>query len=424
MARTLAEKILLAHTDADDVRPGDVVMVRCDLVMANDASGPIAFRALERMGATRVFDPAKVVMVADHFAPAKDVRSAELLKRLKEWSDTFGVTFYEQGRGGIEHTLLCEEGWIVPGSVIAGGDSHTCTYGALGAFGTGLGSTDIAACLALGEFWQAVPGTIQVEFTGEKGRFVTGKDLILAVLGEIGVGGATNCVLEFVGEAAEALSIDERLAVSNMAVEAGAETGLFPADATTSAYLERRTDREWEGGGSDADADFARLVRIDLSGSGPLVAKPHLPGNVVPLGEVLGTRIDQAYIGNCSNGTMTDLRQAAEVLRGNTVKSGCRLMIVPATQRIYREAMSEGLLDVFVEAGAMVSTPTCGACFGGGMGVLGAGECGVATTNRNFKGRMGSGEAEVYLANAWVAAAAAVAGELVDPAEVLAGVTA
>ena len=424
MARTLAEKILLAHTDADDVRPGDVVMVRCDLVMANDASGPIAFRALERMGATRVFDPAKVVMVADHFAPAKDVRSAELLKRLKEWSDTFGVTFYEQGRGGIEHTLLCEEGWIVPGSVIAGGDSHTCTYGALGAFGTGLGSTDIAACLALGEFWQAVPGTIQVEFTGEKGRFVTGKDLILAVLGEIGVGGATNCVLEFVGEAAGALSIDERLAVSNMAVETGAETGLFPADATTSAYLERRTDREWEGGGSDADADFARLVRIDLSGSGPLVAKPHLPGNVVPLGEVLGTRIDQAYIGNCSNGTMTDLRQAAEVLRGNTVKSGCRLMIVPATQRIYREAMSEGLLDVFVEAGAMVSTPTCGACFGGGMGVLGAGECGVATTNRNFKGRMGSGEAEVYLANAWVAAAAAVAGELVDPAEVLAGVTA
>jgi len=424
VARTLAEKILLAHTDADDVRPGDVVMVRCDLVMANDASGPIAFRALERMGATRVFDPAKVVMVADHFAPAKDVRSAELLKRLKGWSDTFGVTFYEQGRGGIEHTLLCEEGWIVPGSVIAGGDSHTCTYGALGAFGTGLGSTDIAACLALGEFWQAVPGTIQVEFTGEKGRFVTGKDLILAVLGEIGVGGATNCVLEFVGEAAEALSIDERLAVSNMAVEAGAETGLFPADATTSAYLERRTDREWEGGGSDADADFARLVRIDLSGSGPLVAKPHLPGNVVPLGEVLGTRIDQAYIGNCSNGTMTDLRQAAEVLRGNTVKSGCRLMIVPATQRIYREAMSEGLLDVFVEAGAMVSTPTCGACFGGGMGVLGAGERGVATTNRNFKGRMGSGEAEVYLANAWVAAAAAVAGELVDPAEVLAGVTA
>jgi 3-isopropylmalate/(R)-2-methylmalate dehydratase large subunit len=424
VARTLAEKILLAHTDADDVRPGDVVMVRCDLVMANDASGPIAFRALERMGATRVFDPAKVVMVADHFAPAKDVRSAELLKRLKGWSDTFGVTFYEQGRGGIEHTLLCEEGWIVPGSVIAGGDSHTCTYGALGAFGTGLGSTDIAACLALGEFWQAVPGTIQVEFTGEKGRFVTGKDLILAVLGEIGVGGATNCVLEFVGEAAGALSIDERLAVSNMAVEAGAETGLFPADATTSAYLERRTDREWEGGGSDADADFARLVRIDLSGSGPLVAKPHLPGNVVPLGEVLGTRIDQAYIGNCSNGTMTDLRQAAEVLRGNTVKSGCRLMIVPATQRIYREAMSEGLLDVFVEAGAMVSTPTCGACFGGGMGVLGAGERGVATTNRNFKGRMGSGEAEVYLANAWVAAAAAVAGELVDPAEVLAGVTA
>ena len=421
MSHTLAEKILLAHCDADDVSPGDAVMVRCDVVMANDVTGPVAFRQMQKMGVEDVFDPSKIVMVADHFMPAKDARSAELQRRLKEWSRAKGVTFYDQGRGGIEHTLLCEEGWIVPGSVVAGGDSHTCTYGALGAFGTGLGSTDIAYCLGFGEFWQAVPRTIRVEFTGERREFVTGKDLILAVLAEIGVGGGTNAALEFVGDAAEALSIDERLAVANMAVEAGAETGLFPADETAASYLEGRTDRAWTAERSDPDAEFAQEVRIDLAGLGPLVAMPHLPGNVVPIAEAIGTRIDQAYIGNCSNGTMTDLRQAAEVLRGRHVHPGCRLIVVPATQRIYREAMREGLVDVFVEAGAMVSTPTCGACFGGGMGVLAAGERAVTTTNRNFKGRMGSPEAEVHLANAYVAAAAAVAGELVDPADVLAG---
>jgi 3-isopropylmalate/(R)-2-methylmalate dehydratase large subunit len=425
LAHTLAEKILLAHTDADDVAPGDVVMVRCDVVMANDVSGPIAFRALEKMGVQRVFDPGRVVMVADHFAPAKDARSAELQRRLKQWSEAQGVTFYDQGRGGIEHTLLCEEGWIRPGSVIAGGDSHTCTYGALGAFGTGLGSTDIAACLALGEFWQAVPSTIRVEFTGDKQPFVTGKDLILAVIGRIGVGGATNAVLEFAGEGARALSVDERLAVSNMAVEAGAETGLFPADQTVADYLHGRESRV-QGTvpgdlASDDDAAFARTLAIDLAGLEPLVALPHLPGNVVPIAEAIGTRVDQVYIGNCSNGTMTDLRQTAEILRCRRVHPDCRAIVVPATQRIYREAMREGLLDVFVEAGASVSTPTCGACFGGHMGVLAAGERAVATTNRNFRGRMGSPDAEVCLANAYVAAAAAVAGEIVHPADVLAG---
>jgi 3-isopropylmalate/(R)-2-methylmalate dehydratase large subunit len=410
---------VLDHADADDVRPGDVVMLRCDVVMANDVSGPVAFRALEKMGVERVFDPDRVVMVADHFTPAKDARSAELQKRLKDWSDAQGVTFYGQGRGGIEHTLLCEEGWIVPGSVIAGGDSHTCTYGALGAFGSGLGSTDIAACLALGEFWQAVPSTIRVQFTGTRSRFVTGKDLILAVLAEIGVGGGTNAVLEFVGDGAEALSVDERLAVANMAVEAGAETGLFPADDTTAAYLEGRTDRPWRQERSDPDAEFSHELEIDLSKLPPLVALPHLPGNVVPVADAAGTKIDQVYIGNCSNGTMTDLRQAAQLLRGRKVHTDCRAIIVPATQTIYREALREGLLDVFVEAGAMVSTPTCGACFGGGMGVLGPGERAVATTNRNFRGRMGSGEAEVLLANAYVAAAAAVAGEVVAPESVV-----
>jgi 3-isopropylmalate/(R)-2-methylmalate dehydratase large subunit len=406
---------VLAHTDADDVRPGDVVMMRCDLVMANDVSGPVAFRALENMGVERVFDPDRVVMVADHFTPAKDARSAELQKRLKDWSDAQGVTFYGQGRGGIEHTLLCEEGWIVPGSVIAGGDSHTCTYGALGAFGSGLGSTDIAACLALGELWQPVPATIRVTFTGAKRRYVTGKDLILAVLAGIGVDGGTNAVLEFVGEGAESLTIDERLAVANMAVEAGAETGLFPADDVTAEYLAGRTDRPWRSERSDPDAVFARELQIDLSSLPPLVALPHLPGNVVPVADAAGTRIDQVYIGNCANGTMTDLRQAAELLGGRGVHPDCRAIVVPATQSIYREALREGLLDLFAEAGAMVSTPTCGACFGGHMGVLAPGERAVTTTNRNFRGRMGSGDAEVLLANAYVAAAAAVAGELVDP---------
>jgi 3-isopropylmalate/(R)-2-methylmalate dehydratase large subunit len=416
----LAEKIVLAHCDADEVAPGDVVMLRCDVVMANDVSGPVAFRQMAKMGVERVFDSSKVVMVADHFVPAKDARSAELQRRLKEWSDTQGVTFYGQGRGGIEHTLLCEEGWVVPGSVIAGGDSHTCTYGALGAFGSGLGSTDIAACLALGEFWQTVPATIQVEFTGEQRPFVTGKDLILAVLAEIGVGGGANTVLEFVGSAAEKLSVDERLAVSNMAVEAGAETGIFPADDTTAEYLAGRTESPWQRERSDHDAGFARRLRIDLADVPPLIALPHLPGNVVPVDEVAGTRIDQVYIGNCANGTMTDLRQAAEIFLGRRVHRDCRAIVVPATQRIYREASREGLLDLFVEADVMVSTPTCGACFGGHMGVVGPGERAVATTNRNFKGRMGSTEAEVYLANAYVAAAAAVAGEIVAPAEVAA----
>jgi 3-isopropylmalate/(R)-2-methylmalate dehydratase large subunit len=417
MAHTLVEKILLAHTDAADIAPGDIVMVRCDVVMANDVSGPIAFRAMERMGARKVFDPEKVVMVADHFTPAKDPVSAGLLRSLQGWCEAQGVTFYGQGRGGIEHTLLCEEGWVVPGMVIAGGDSHTCTYGALGAFGTGLGSTDIAFCLAFGEFWQVVPGTIQVALEGRKPPFVTGKDLILAVIAHIGVSGGTNHVLEFVGNGAESCSIDERLAVANMAVEAGAETGVFPADATTAAYLQGRTARPWVAERSDPDAQFAGRVRIALDGLPPLVAAPHSPGNVMPVEEARGIRVDQVYIGNCANGTLTDLRQAAEVLRGRRVHPRVRAIIVPATSSIYRQALREGLIDVFLEAGAIVAPPTCGACFGGHMGVLAAGERAIATTNRNFRGRMGSPEAEVYLANAWVAASAAVAGEIVHPGE-------
>jgi 3-isopropylmalate/(R)-2-methylmalate dehydratase large subunit len=418
MGYTVAEKILLSHSDADRVEPGQVVMVRCDIVLANDVTGPVAFRQMEKMGASKVFDPSKIVMVADHFAPAKDERSAILIKRLKDWSLENGVVFYDQGRGGIEHTLLVQEGLVLPGSVIVGGDSHTCTHGAVGAFSSGLGSTDIAYCLAFGEFWQAVPGTIQATVKGEKGRFVTGKDVILAVIGQIGAGGGTGNVLEFVGPGAEALSIDERLAVSNLAVEAGSETGIFPADEKTTAYLRGRTDKPWQAVLSDADASYAQQIEVDFDRLQPLVAKPYNPENVVPVSEVAGTPIHQVVVGNCANGTMTDLRQAAQMVRGKHVNQRTRMIVVPATQEIYREALAEGLIDTLVEAGAAISTPTCGPCFGGHTGALAPGENALSTINRNFKGRSGSPEASVYLGNAFVAAAAAVAGEIVDPAEV------
>ena len=419
MPHTLAEKILIAHSEVEDLAPGDIVQVRCDLVLANDVSGPVAFTAMERMGADRVFDPDKVVMVADHFMPAKDVRSAELQQRLREWSHRQGVHFFDQGRGGIEHAVLIEEGFVVPGMVIAGGDSHTCTYGAVGAFGTGLGSTDIACCLALGEFWQSVPGTIRVELEGRPAPFVTGKDVILAVLSQIGVAGGTGKVLEFSGPGAASLTMDERRAAANMAVEAGAETGLFPADEVTAAYLDGRAGRAWEVLRSDPDAELAGRLGVDLGGLEPLVARPPSPGNVAPVAEAAGRPVHQVYIGNCANGTITDLRQAAAVMKGRKVQRGTRMIVVPSSQRVYRQALREGLLEIFLDAGAVVSTPTCGACFGGHRGILAPGEVAVATTNRNFTGRMGSDRAEVYLANAWVAAAAAVAGEIVDPAAVV-----
>jgi 3-isopropylmalate/(R)-2-methylmalate dehydratase large subunit len=415
MGRTATEKIVLEHADADDVAPGDVVMLRCDLVLTNDISGPMAIQTLEAMGVERVFDPEKVVVVPDHFVPAKDVRSAGLQKRLKDWCVAQGVVLYDQGRGGIEHAVLVEDGWVLPGTVVAGGDSHTCTHGALGAFGTGLGSTDIASCLAYGRFWQLVPGTIQVELRGRLRPFTSGKDVILAVLDRIGVAGGNGHVLEFVGDGAAALTIDERLAVANMAVEAGSENGLFPADATTADYLDGRARGEWTAVASDEDAEIARRLVVDLDDLPPLVAKPWSPGNIAPLADVIGTPVDQVYIGNCSNGTLTDLRQAASMLEGRSVHPRTRAIVVPATQRIYAQALAEGLLDVFVEAGAMVSTPTCGACFGGSNGILADGETAVATTNRNFRGRMGAQSSGIYLANSFVAGAAAVAGEIVDP---------
>jgi len=420
MGYTVAEKILLNHSDVDHVEPGQVIMVRCDVVLANDVTGPLAFRQMEKMGTDEVFDRSKIVMVADHFAPAKDERSAILIKRLKEWSLAHEVAFYDQGRGGIEHNLIAQEGWVVPGSLIVGGDSHTCTHGALGAFSSGLGSTDIAYCLAFGEFWEAVPGTFQVTVSGEKGRFVTGKDVILAVISQIGAGGGTDNVLEFVGPGVRSLSLDERLAVSNLAVESGAETGIFPADETTAAYLDGRTEKKWEAVHSDPDASYARKLEVDFDKLEPLVAKPHNPENVVPVSDVVGIPIHQVVVGNCSNGTMTDLRQAARMVEGKSVHERTRMIVVPATQKIYREALAEGLIDILVEAGATVSTPTCGPCFGGHTGALAPGENSLTTTNRNFKGRAGSPDASVYLGNAFVAGAAAVAGEIVNPEDVAA----
>ena len=368
------------------------------------------------MGAERVFDPSRVVMVADHFMPAKDAKSAELQARLKRWSEEQGVTYYGQGRGGIEHTLLCEEGWIVPGAVIAGGDSHTCTYGALGAFGTGLGSTDIASCLALGSFWQAVPETIQIELAGRPGSFVTGKDVILAVLAQIGVGGGTNAVLEFVGPGAEALSVDERLAVANMAVEAGSETGIFPADDAVAAYLEGRARSAWTAERSDADATFRQRLEIDLSALEPLVALPHLPGNVTTVAEAgrrpgrpgLHRQLRQRDDDRPAAGRVDPRRPHASI-RGRARSSSRRRRRSGARPRTRacstcssrRARSSRPRPAAPASAARTASSPP--------------GENAVATTNRNFRGRMGSPEAGVYLANAWVAAAAAVAGELVHP---------
>ncbi|QEC48402.1 3-isopropylmalate dehydratase large subunit [Baekduia soli] len=421
---TVAQKILAAH-GVQDLTPGAFGLARVDLVMTNDVSGSVALREFEKIGARRVFDPSRVALFADHFAPAKDVRSAQLVGRLRRFAREQGIEqYWEAGstpNGGIEHTVLAEEGLIAPGDFIPGGDSHSCTYGAFGAFGTGVGSTDIAAALALGELWVRVPQTIRVEYRGTAGPQVTGKDLILAYLAQSGVAGGTYAALEFAGPPIDATSIDERMALCNMAVEAGAKTGIVPADATTLAWLaDKVTGRPLEPVLPDEGASYAGRAQIDLDGMRPLVARPPSPADVVPVDTVDRVRVDQVYVGNCANGTMTDLRQLCEVLGGRRVARGTRLIVVPASQRVYRQALKEGLLEQIVEAGGAISMPTCGACFGGHMGILDAGEVAVATTNRNFRGRMGHADSAVYLANAYVAGAAAVSGELVDPAEVMA----
>ncbi len=419
MGLTMIEKIYALHSKTGAAIAGDIAVLTPDVVLLNDTSGSITVVQLEKMGVRQIFDPEIVVLVADHFSPPKDVTSAESIRFLKDFGSKYGIKkFYESGRTGIEHALLPELGKVGPGGLIFGADSHTCTAGALNAAGVGFGSTDLAAVLATGELWVTVPPTIRVDIEGTPGEFVTGKDIILSLIAKIGSDGATNAALEFGGAGLTNLNVDERLAIANMAVEAGAETCVFECDERVLQYISQTGWNAQRPVAPDVDAVYSARLVLDLDRLEPLIALPPSPANGSPLSKVIGTRVDQVYIGNCSNGTITDMRQAAQILTGQTVAPNVRLIVVPATSAVYRQAAKEGLLEIFATAGAAVSLPTCGACFGGHMGILAAGEVAVSTTNRNFRGRMGHPDSRIYLANAWVAAASAVAGCIVDPATI------
>jgi 3-isopropylmalate/(R)-2-methylmalate dehydratase large subunit len=417
---TITEKILAAHAGLDRVEPGQLINVRVDLALGNDITAPVAIREFQRIGVEKVFDRERVVLVPDHFVPNKDIKSAEQAKILRDFARQQQLThYYEVGRMGIEHCLLPEEGLVGPGDVVIGADSHTCTYGALGAFATGVGSTDLAAAMALGELWLKVPESIKFIYYGELQPWVGGKDLILYTIGQIGVDGALYRAMEFTGPAIEALSMDGRLTMANMAVEAGAKNGIVPPDEITLNYVRGRAKRPYRVYQSDPDARYAAVYEFDVSKLEPQVAFPHLPSNVRPVSEAGHLEIQQVVIGSCTNGRLEDLRLAARVLQGKKVHPDVRLIIIPGTQEIYRTALKEGLMEIFIEAGAAVSTPTCGPCLGGHMGILAAGERCLATTNRNFVGRMGHPESEVYLCNPAVAAASAILGRIAAPQEVL-----
>jgi len=424
MGHTLSEKIIAAHLSEDgaEVWPGDLVEVAVDVALSNDITAPIALREFEKLGGDaaplKVFDPEKVVMVADHFAPNKDIKSAKQCAQMRRFARAQGLPhFFDVGRMGIEHVLLPEQGLVAPGDVVVGADSHTCTYGALGAFATGMGSTDIAVAMATGSIWMRVPETMRVLYEGKLQPWVGGKDLILHTIGRIGVSGALYKALELAGPAVDALSMDGRFTMANMAIEAGGKAGLFEVDDATRAYVEGRLSRPHQVYHADEDAIYAQVIEIDASQIEPQVAFPHLPENARPVSEAEDVRIDQAVIGSCTNGRLEDLRVAAEVLHRRRVHRDVRCIVIPGTQTIYLEALREGLIETFVEAGAAVSTPTCGPCLGGHMGVLAAGERAVSTTNRNFRGRMGHPESEVYLAGPAVAAASAAAGRIAHPRE-------
>lgn len=403
-----------------EVWPGDLVEVTVDVMLCNDITAPIAIREFEKLGVERVFDPDRVVMVADHFTPNKDIKSAQQCLVMRQFAWAQGLSHYfDVGRMGIEHVLLPEQGLVVPGDIVVGADSHTCTYGAMGAFATGMGSTDIAVAMATGRVWMRVPETIQVVYRGRPQPWVGGKDLILYTIGQIGVSGALYKAIEFAGPVIDNLSMAGRFTMSNMAIEAGGKAGLFAVDDTTRAYMDGRASRPYRVYQADNDAAYAQVVEIDVSQIEPQVAFPHLPENVHPVSEAEHVRIDQAVIGSCTNGRLEDLRVAAKLLCGHQVHPDVRCIIIPGSQQVYLDALREGLVEAFVEAGAVVSTPTCGPCLGGHMGVLAAGERAVSTTNRNFRGRMGHPESEVYLAGPAVAAASAIMGYLVHPKEVI-----
>ncbi|HHY33816.1 MAG TPA: 3-isopropylmalate dehydratase large subunit [Firmicutes bacterium] len=418
MGMTITEKILAAHAGRDSVEPGELITVKVDMVLGNDITAPVAIEQFRKTGAKRVFDPNRIALVPDHFVPNKDIRSAEQCARLREFAREQGISnYFEVGRMGIEHCLLPEQGLVRPGDVIIGADSHTCTYGALGAFATGVGSTDMAAAMTLGEIWLKVPESIKLVYRGKPGRWVYGKDLILHTIGRIGVDGAAYKAMEFSGEAIRSLSMDSRFTMANMAVEAGAKNGIMVPDEKTLEYVRERSNGGYRVFESDPDARYSAVHEFDVSGLEPQVAFPHLPENVRPISEAGKVWIDQAVIGSCTNGRMEDLRAAAEVLRGRKVHPRVRLLVFPGTQEIYLQAIREGLIQIFIEAGAAVSTPTCGPCLGGHMGILAEGEKAISTTNRNFVGRMGHPKSEVYLSNAAVAAASAVMGRIAGPDE-------
>ena len=419
MGMTMTQKILAAHAGKDSVRADELIQVNLDLVLGNDITTPLAIQEFNRIGVKQVFDKTKVALVPDHFTPNKDIKSAEQCQQMREFAHKFKIkNYFEVGEMGIEHALLPEKGLVIPGDVIIGADSHTCTYGALGAFSTGVGSTDMAAAMATGKSWLKVPGAIKFTLTGRPTGYISGKDVILHIIGRIGVDGARYLSMEFVGEGISYLSMDSRLTIANMAIEAGGKNGIFPVDTETVEYVRPRSSRSYKIYQADKDAEYVAEHEIDLSVLKPTVAFPHLPENTRSIDKVGKIAIDQVVIGSCTNGRMEDLRTAAGLLRGKKVASGVRVIIIPATQNIYLQAMKEGLINVFLQAGAVVSTPTCGPCLGGYMGVLAQGEKALATTNRNFVGRMGHPQSEVYLSGPAVAAASAVTGHITDPKDI------
>ncbi|MDK2822736.1 MAG: 3-isopropylmalate/(R)-2-methylmalate dehydratase large subunit [Clostridia bacterium] len=418
---TITEKILAAHAGIERVRSGELINAKVDVVLSNDITGPVAINEFNKLGAKKVFDKSKVVMIPDHFSPAKDIKSAEQCKAIRDFAREQELThYYEVGQMGIEHCLLPELGIVAPGDLVIGADSHTCTYGALGAFATGVGSTDVAAAMATGEVWLRVPETIKVVLKGKPTQpWVVGKDVILALIGKIGVDGARYQALEFVGEGLEHLSMDSRFSMANMAIEAGAKNGIMAFDEKTRDYVKGRVNKPFVFYHSDPDAHYANEIEMDLSQLKPQVAFPHLPSNTRNIDQVGTVLIDQVVIGSCTNGRLEDMRIAAQVLKGKKVHPYLRLIVIPGTQAIYQQCINEGIVDIIIEAGGVFSTPTCGPCLGGYMGILAKGEKALATTNRNFVGRMGDPESEVYLSNPAVAAASAIKGKICSPEEVM-----
>ena len=418
MGMTMTQKILAAHAGLESVQAGQLIMADLDLVLANDITGPVAIHEVEKLNKKTVFDKDKIALVPDHFTPNKDIKSAEHCKCVREYAKAHDITnYFEVGQMGIEHALVPEKGLIVAGDVCIGADSHTCTYGALGAFSTGVGSTDMGCGMITGQAWFKVPSAIRIELTGKLSKWVSGKDVILHIIGMIGVDGALYRSMEFAGDGVASLSMDDRFSIANMAIEAGAKNGIFPVDEQTIAYMKEHSTKEYKVFEADEDAEYDEVIKIDLSTLKPTVAFPHLPENTKTVDEAGDVTIDQVVIGSCTNGRISDLREAASVLKGRKVADGIRAIVIPTTQSIYMQAIEEGLVQPFIEAGAVVSTPTCGPCLGGHMGCLAKGERAVSTTNRNFVGRMGHVESEVYLASPAVAAASAVTGKISQPSD-------